>query len=102
MLAIKNVCRTNVVQQNISFVFSDVACCCFRLTTFPNFVVFAPAQWDSDFPQLSTLPFIYFQLVLVRFQEFKCKAKSENSNSVAIDLQKLKDVLQNDTKYYIL
>ena len=60
--------------------------------------MFAPAQWDSDFPQLST----YFQLVLVRFQEFKCKAKSENSDSVAIDLQKLKDVLQNDTKYYIL
>ena len=47
-------------------------------------------------------PFIYFQLVLVRFQEFKCEAKFENSDSVAIDLQKLKDVLQNDTKYYIL
>ena len=32
----------------------------------------------------------------------KCKAKSENNDSVAIDLQKLKDVLQNDTKYYML
>ena len=30
------------------------------------------------------------------------KAKSENSDSVAIDLQKLKDVLQNDPKYYVL
>ena len=30
------------------------------------------------------------------------EAKSENSDSVATDLQKLKDVLQNDPKYYIL
>ena len=30
------------------------------------------------------------------------KVKSENSDSVAIDLQKLKDVLQNGTEYYIL
>ena len=44
----------------------------------------------------------YLLTYLLRFQEFKCKAKSENSDSVAIDLQKLKDVLQNDTKYYIL
>ena len=54
LLSIKNVCGTNIVRQKISFVFRDVACCCLRLTTFPNFVVFAPAQWDSDFPQLST------------------------------------------------
>ena len=51
------------------FCFRDVACRCFRLTTFPNFVV---AQWDSDFPQSLTWPFIYFQLFLVRFQGFKC------------------------------
>ena len=31
--------------------------CCMLLLSFdhlPNFVVFAPAQWDSDFQQLST------------------------------------------------
>ena len=67
--------------------------------------MFAPVHWDSDFPQSSIQPFIYFQLVLVRFQEFKCQnleAKSQNSDSVAIDLQKLKDVLQNDPNYYML
>ena len=48
---------------------------------------------------------INLQLVLVRFQEFKCQnleAKSESSDSVAIDLQKLKDVLQNASKTGIL
>ena len=60
----------------------------------------APAQCDSDFQQSSTLPFIYFQLVLV--QELKPRSKIENSDSVTTDLQKLKDVLQNDPKYYIL
>ena len=29
-------------------------------------------------------------------------SKSENSDLVVVDLQKLKDVLQNDSKYYIL
>ena len=122
LLAIKNVCRTNVVRQNISFVFSDVACCCFRLTTFPNVVVFAPAQWDSDFPQLSTSwqcafnPLFTFNSYLSGFKNSSVKQNRlflyycfrssvfwhiENSDSVVIDLQKLKDVLQNDTKYYI-
>ena len=58
---------------NISFVFSDVACCCFCLTIFPNFVVFAAAQWDSDFPQSST-----FNLYLSGFKSSSVKTSKQN------------------------
>ena len=42
-----------------------------------------------------------FTCQVSRVQVLNLKAKSENSDSVAIDLQKLKDVLQNDTIYYV-
>ena len=54
------------------------------------------------FPAIIDLTLYLLSTCTFRFQEFKCKPKSENSDSVAIDLQKLKDVLQNDIKYSIL
>ena len=47
-------------------------------------------------------PLFTFNLYLSGFKSSSVKQNLRISDSVAIDLQKLKDVLQNDTKYYIL